>query len=100
MCIPEALWIFTVAVFLFSAMTGHIETEEIVALPVLWLQGGEITAAAGRTVGERKAVPGAFKGNASNTCNNLAWKVHGKTGALIRLSTQNAKAGVIVQGGA
>ena len=38
-CIAEALWIFTVAVFLFSAMTGHIETEEIVALPVLWLQG-------------------------------------------------------------
>ena len=63
-------------------------------------RGSEITASAGRTVGERKVVPGAFKGNASNTCNNLAWKVHGKTGALIRLSTQNAKAGVIVQGGA
>ena len=63
-------------------------------------RGSEITASAGRTVGERKVVPGAFKGNASNTYNNLAWKVHGKIGVLLRISTQNAKAGVIVQGGA
>ena len=40
MCIAEALWIFTVTVFPFSVMTGHIGTEEIVVPPVLWLQGG------------------------------------------------------------
>lgn len=52
-----------------------------------------------RLVNESRA-RSSFKGNASNTCNNLAWKIHGKIGVLLRISTQNAKAGVIVHGGA